>query len=948
MKMPLKSVPSALFAIGCLCCSMPLHGEVRHTTFLSPGTPAEAGAVVDDSGTSVKDGERVAAAGKNWTYRATIPLMTTHCELGFKAKGAPRVTVTNAEGKTVSSHKLAADKSDSVRIAVATDQPLGSEVRFRFDASGGPVAVRNVRLDLTLPDHNGDGLSDTVETMMGVPPGEHANLLPRPKIPHTGFFFAQPYDATMAVPTDVVQMYNGAISPDPNLFSTWSEKGYGVQGFLHSRYPALSGHDDPAEFQTDRNGRPIVVIDVTRNGKRIDLSVGTLTSAIKAEMVKKHGADIKVEAVDHYKIPTQARIEDGKRCTKGALAAGAQAVCFDEPEIWSAEGYSEAFKKEWQAKYGSAWQPPDSSVDARYQSEQLKALLLHRWVESTLEDVKKQNPSVPRMIAMHSPANYYGMKMCVPHYRLVSMPAMQEVIAEVWNDPFEVSYLEYSSFYNLVRRTDKRLWFMMDPWGDSPAMSLEFYRRSYGDNLLSALMFPQIDTFQPLIWPDRLYGHVPKDYEILMNTVVGALSEMWRYPDGKMEAGSRGIATFISDSMAWQRGEPSMSDFDGYEGLTLPLVKKGVPLEVLSLDRAAEAGYLDGIKCLLVSYDYLKPTDASQNRALAEWTRRGGTLLCFGGTDAYNAVAESFWKRAGHDAPLEDLFAQLGLKTGKARVLTGRDKEVVLEAATAGSGFTPTALRVALGPSAEEEKNPGKNSGRPKETAKGKTGRHYPVTLYAPPTGATPLVRVADESVPVAWETRVGKGRVIFAGVAPGCLKTSAEGPAWIRALVKYGYEKTGQAYHEQPYFLAHRGPYTAVRTLDEPYKLAGRYVDLLSPTLAVLDHPVIAPQACAFLTDATQQHGVPHVLAVSGRLRAYYDGADKTSFLVQAPTQTDGVARISMGLNQPKNVKAYTVLGAPLTVKSEADADTMLLRYPNDADGVVVRMEWEPKKGGD
>ncbi len=62
------------------------------------------------------------------------------------------------------------------------------------------------------------------------------------------------------------------------------------------------------------------------------------------------------------------------------------------------------------------------------------------------------------------------------------MPAMQEVIAEVWNDPFEVSYFEYSSFYNLVRGTDKRLWFMMDPWGDSPAMSLDFYRRSYGDN----------------------------------------------------------------------------------------------------------------------------------------------------------------------------------------------------------------------------------------------------------------------------------------------------------------------------------------------------------------------------------------------------------------------------------------------------------------------------------
>jgi hypothetical protein len=131
---------------------------------------------------------------------------------------------------------------------------------------------------------------------------------------------------------------------------------------------------------------------------------------------------------------------------------------------------------------------------------------------------------------------------------------------------------------------------------------------------------------------------------------------------------------------------------------------------------------------------------------------------------------------------------------------------------------------------------------------------------------------------------------------------------------------------------------------LNEPYKTGGHYVDLLSPTLAILDNPVIAPQACAFLSDANRR-GTPNVLAVSGRLRAYYEKADKTSFLVQAPTQTDGIARISMGSSRLKNVKAYTVLGAPLTVKSEADVDTLLLRYPNDADGVVVRMEWEPKK---
>ncbi len=663
-------------------------------------------------------------------------------------------------------------------------------------------------------------------------------------------------------------------------------------------------------------------------------------------MIKQHGEGTTVEAMDHYKVPTQSRIEQAKRCTAGALAGGAQAICFDEPEFWADAGYSEAFKQEWQAKYGKPWQPPHSSVDARYQAEQLKAFLLQRWVKSTLEDVEQHNSSAARMLALHSPINYYGMGMSTPHHRLIAGPAVQEVVAEVWNDPFELSYLEYSSFYHLVRGTNKRLWFMMDPWGDSPAMSLDFYRHSYGNNLLAALMFPQIDTYQPLIWPNRLYGHVPKEYEVIMNTVAGALSEMWRYPDGKMEAGSRGFGTFIADSMAWQRAAPLPSDFDGFEGLTLPLVQHGVPVEALSLDRAAEPGYLNGFKCLLVCYDFLKPTDVAQNRALAEWTQQGGTLLCFGGTDAYNAVADSCWKHAGYTTPLEHLFAQLGLKLGEAHVLSGKDQDVVVEVANDALRTGPADLHIPLHQQPTDEKDRRANIVTLSESATDKTVRHYSVTLYTPPTGAVALYQVKGEQLPIAWESNVGKGRLIFVGVAPSYFKQARNGPASLRALARYAFENAGNTYLEQPYYILHRGPYTAIRTLDKPYQAAGRFVDLLSPTLAMLDQPVIPTQECAFLSDANQTQEIPHILATSGRLRAYHETNDKTSFLVQAPTQTDGVARIACEKRQVKDEKAFTLLGASVTVKSQQEGDTVLLRYANDADGVIVRIEWELLKG--
>jgi hypothetical protein len=120
-------------------------------------------------------------------------------------------------------------------------------------------------------------------------------------------------------------------------------------------------------------------------------------------MRKKHHTEVRLEMVDHYMIPTQARIDFARQYYREALNNNVSEFCFDEPEIWSNAGYSEAFKDEWLTRYGSAWQPPDGSVDARYQAEQLKSFLIRRWFETVLDDVRAQHPAIRRMIAMHSP-----------------------------------------------------------------------------------------------------------------------------------------------------------------------------------------------------------------------------------------------------------------------------------------------------------------------------------------------------------------------------------------------------------------------------------------------------------------------------------------------------------------------------------------------------------------
>jgi hypothetical protein len=747
-----------------------------------------------------------------------------------------------------------------------------------------------------------------LERLMGVGAGKRASATPAPCQPHTSFLYAGPYDPTLAVPTDLVRLYGYS--------DTWIAKGYAVQLMMHSRFGERE-RPEPSEFQTDRDGNPWGTAHVYRDEKLVDLVVGALPPSLEPDMRRRHGRDVAVRMDDHYKVPTEPRTRQFIEHFASLLAATeATGIGFDEPEFWASTGYSEAFRQEWRRHYGVPWLPPHRSIEARYRADQLKALLFCRHVEAILRAAQERKPAAVRLLSAHSPVGYYGMGIVAAHHQLVSIPAVQEVIAEVWNLPFADGYVEYSSMGELIRGTGKRLWLFMDPMGDHPGLPLAFYRKSFSQNLVSALMFPRTDCYEVLAWPQRIFGHVPKEYETIVNSVVGALSEMWRYPDGKVRAGVEGVGTFFSDSMAWQRGDPSPSDFDGFRGLSLTLVKRGVPVRVLSLDRVAEPGYLDGLRVLLLSYDFLKPANPAVNQALADWCGGGGTLLFAGGTDAYNALADSWWRRAGYASPGEDLFARMGLPLGPGRTRTATADPLVL--ASAGGRRLP------------DQKIPAR----------------YPVTVYPAPEGARPLYTVGQTGEAAVWEAAAGKGRAVFCGVAPGYMQTATEGGEWIRALVRLAVRRAGGRYREAKSFSARRGPYTAVAAVNGAVGRRGRFVDLLDPGLAVRDNPAIPAGECAFLADAGPAKGRPRLMAASGRVLTRYEVAGRSSFLVRAPDGTQGVARLWSGGRAVRSLAVFAADGQGLQGRSAEEGDTVVVRYPNRAEGVVVRVDWTAGPG--
>lgn len=105
--------------------------------------------------------------------------------------------------------------------------------------------------------------------------------------------------------------------------------------------------------------------------------------------------------------------------------------------------------------------------------------------------------------------------------------------------------------------------------------------------------------------------------------------------------------------------------FPAFFGMTLPLLKYGLPVSPAQLDNIRRyPGYLDGYSHLILSYEYMKPETPDINQAIASWVRAGGTLFYVGdGSDPYHKIS-GWWNRnsANYANPAEHLFESLGLK----------------------------------------------------------------------------------------------------------------------------------------------------------------------------------------------------------------------------------------------------------------------------------------------
>ena len=592
-----------------------------------------------------------------------------------------------------------------------------------------------------------------------------------------------------------------------------------------------------------------------------------------------------------YIVPTENYLAYFKESQiKRVIDAGVDAIFLEEPEFWARAGYSDAFKREWEAYYGEPWRPQDESPEATYLSSKLKYHLYYRALEEVCSYAKEYGRSLGReircYIPTHSLLNYSMWQIVSPEASLASMDCVDGYIAQVWTGTsrapdyyngvraervFETAYLEYGCMASMTAPTGRRVWFLTDPIEDA-TRDWQDFRRNYQATYVAQLLYPQIESYEIMPWPERIYERpypagpdtdetvrIPADFASMMHVMTNALQVMPR--SQSVLDGSQGISVLMGNSLMFQRfpvhdsyDDPQLSNFFG---LAMPLLKQGVPVGITHIENLGYPSALSEVKVLLMTYSNMKPMSQEAHRYLADWVRGGGVLLYSAtDTDPFQQVREWWNTDYSYAVPADHLLELLGVAPGAGEGVyeCGAGKLCVL--------------------------------------------RHDPKEYVLVPGGDAVLLEAVEELY----------------------------GPL-----------------ERKNHFLLDRGPYKLAATLDEsisyePYVLEGEFIDLFDPALPVLSCKEVAPGSQAFLYDLGKAPKAPAILAAASRAYDIHRTRHTFSYVCKGPAETVNVTRILLG-HQPSEV---LVDGISANDSSwDANSRTLFLRFPNDSDGMKVEIRW-------
>lgn len=690
----------------------------------------------------------------------------------------------------------------------------------------------------------------------------------------TSFQTSEPWKPETDVRADATMVYGTVDRPGMSFeqrVQTWRNRGYLVQfmtgvawgeyqDYFLGKWDGIDTHLE--EGQRDRDGNEIA-----------------------------HGYMIP------YIVPTESFIRYMQETQiKRVIDAGITSIYLEEPEFWMRAGYSDAFKKEWQNYYRFPWRPQHESPENTYLSNKLKYHLYYNALDKIFSFAKEYGKSkgldIKCYVPTHSLINYTSWQIVSPEASLASLDCVDGYIAQVWTgtsrEPnyyngvkkervFENAFLEYGCMKSMTAPLNRRTYFLTDPIEDR-ARDWQDYKRNYQATFAAQLMYPDVDTYEVMPWPDRIYQglyevsgtnrkeRISRDYSTQMQVMINSLNDI-RTSDERI-SGTHGIGVLMANSMMFQRF-PNHNGYDdpqfsSFYGQTLPLLKRGIPVELVHMENTPFKETFNDLQVLVMSYSNMKPMKPEYHTYLADWVKKGGVLIyCGEDIDPYQTVLE-WWNTEGnqYDAPSEHLFEQMGMqrkpedgtyRCGKGKVIVIREdpKHFVLQAdndkkyiETVASAYTH----------------------RTKKNIEYKNN-------FVVERGSYLVASVLDESVS------------------------------------------------------------------DAPLTLSGLFIDLFDKDLPVLTQKRIFPGEQGYLYNVEKVKSKKKAKVLCGASRIYDERQTKKcySFVAKSPLHTTNVSRVLL----PAKPVRVEINGMNVQPEWDERSRTILLRFENNPDGVNVRIEW-------
>lgn len=693
----------------------------------------------------------------------------------------------------------------------------------------------------------------------------------------TIFQTSEPWKTETDIRADAVMVYGTVDKPGMTFeqrMQSWKERGYKVQFMTGVAWGDYSDYflgwwdkskEHMKEGQRDRDGR--------------EIGHGYLTPYI-----------VPTESFIRYMQETQI---------KRVIDAGITSIYLEEPEFWAHAGYSDAFRNEWQKYYNFPWRPQHESPENTYLSNKLKYHLYYNALDKIFTYAKEYGKSkgvdVKCYVPTHSLVNYTSWQIVSPEASLASLDCVDGYIAQVWTgtsrEPvfyngvkkervFENAFLEYGCMKSMTDPLNRKMYFLTDPIEDR-AKDWTDYKINYQATFAAQLMYPTVETYEVMPWPDRIYQglyriagtdkrqRIPRSYSTQMQVMINTLNDI--RTSSRQINGTKGIGVLMANSMMFQRF-PNHAGYDdpqfsSFYGQTLPLLKRGIPVDIVHIENTPFRQTFQGLKVLVMSYSNMKPLDAKYHSYIADWVKQGGALIyCGADIDPYQSVLE-WWNTHGNTyaSPSEHLFEQMGM-----------------------------------------ERKP--DSG-----------------TYAYGKGTVTVMR----EDPKHFVLKAGNDTNYFEAVTRAYKKTTRRDVA----------TKNNFIVERGPYTIA---AVLDESISDEPLRLEGMFIDLFDKDLPVMTEKAINPGEQAYLYNIKNLPRGTKAKVLCGASRIYDEevGAHSYSFVAKSPLNTTNISRILL----PKAPAKVLVNGESIENISELwnrESKTLRLTFENDPAGVHVHIRW-------